>query len=358
LSDGPPVPPLPADAVAGPPGDAVAGPPGDAVAGPPGDAVAGPPGDAVAGLPGDAVAGPGVALAMVTAELYGLPPGAFTAAREARAAEARRAGDRALAAAIKKLRRPTTGAWLANLLVRRRHDQVIELLELGAVMREAQSQLAADDLRHLSRQRQQVVAALGREAVGLARAAGESVGAEAGRELEATLEAALADAAASEALRVGCLTKALQYCGLGPAIASGAAAGSAPAPAIMAADLPTEGPTDTDGDELAAARRRRQQEQLEAAAQARLEAEARVDAARRELDGAARHLAAAETLVAERAAQVQEVEARLADGREHYRVAVEEADTAAAARQAAEAQLRQAEDGAARGPATVDKSRG
>jgi hypothetical protein len=290
---------------------------------------------------------------------HGLPPGAFTAAREARAAEARRAGDRALAAAIRKLRRPTTGAWLANLLVRRRHDQVVELLELGAVMREAQSQLAADDLRHLSRQRQQVVAALGREAVGLARAAGESVGAEAGRELEATLEAALADAAASEALRVGCLTKALQYSGLGPAIASGAAAGSASAPAITApADLPTEGTTDTDGDELAAARRRRQQEQLEAAAQARLEAEARVDAARRELDGAARHLAAAETLVAERAAQVQEVEARLADGREHYRVAVEEADTAAAARQAAEAQLRQAEDGAARGPATVDKSRG
>jgi hypothetical protein len=237
------------------------------------------------------VAPAGDALVAVTAELYGLTPKAFTAARDARAAEARRGGDRALAGAVKTLRRPTTGAWLANLLVRRRPDQVTELLHLGAVMREAQSQLAADDLRRLSRQRQQVVAALGREALDLAREAGESVSAEAGRELEGTLEAALADAAASEALRLGCLTKALHYSGLGPVPASGAAAPTSPPAVTAPPPAKSEAGTDTDRDQLADARRRRQQEQAEAA---RLEAEARVGAARRDLDGAARQLAAAE----------------------------------------------------------------
>ena len=56
-------------------------------------------------------------------------PSEFTSRRDALAAEARRAGDRALAAEVKKLRRPTTGAWLANLLVRQRRDEVAQLLD-------------------------------------------------------------------------------------------------------------------------------------------------------------------------------------------------------------------------------------
>jgi hypothetical protein len=76
-----------------------------------------------------------VDLDTVADELYGLPPDAFTPTRDTRAADARSAGDRGLAAAITKLRRPTTGAWLANLLARERSDQVSELLDLGAEMR-------------------------------------------------------------------------------------------------------------------------------------------------------------------------------------------------------------------------------
>ncbi len=52
-------------------------------------------------------------------ELYGLPPEEFTAARDARAC-ALRASDRALADAVCALRRPTTAAWLVDLLVRER----------------------------------------------------------------------------------------------------------------------------------------------------------------------------------------------------------------------------------------------
>lgn len=48
----------------------------------------------------------------VADELYGLDPGEFVAARSARVEAAREAGDRALATAIGKLRKPTTVGWL------------------------------------------------------------------------------------------------------------------------------------------------------------------------------------------------------------------------------------------------------
>ena len=151
----------------------------------------------------------------VADELYGLPPGEFTSQRDRRAAEARRGGDRDLAAAIKKLRRPSASAWLANLLVRQRHEQLLQLLELGAAMRQAQSELAGTDLRRLSEQRHQVVKALGGEGRQLARDLGQPVSEASERELEATLEAAVANAEAGEALRSGRLTTALSYSGLG-----------------------------------------------------------------------------------------------------------------------------------------------
>jgi hypothetical protein len=161
-------------------------------------------------------------LAAVADELYGLAPEEFTAARDAQAAEARRAGDRSLANGIKRLRRPTLAAWLVNTLAR--DGRLEALLQLGAVMREAQTQLAADELRGLSRRRHQVVAALGRDARRIASASGRVVSEAAGRDLELTLEAALADAAAAEAVRSGRLTQALQYSGLGPLDAFGAMA--------------------------------------------------------------------------------------------------------------------------------------
>ncbi|MGA3220105.1 MAG: hypothetical protein ABSE77_13685 [Acidimicrobiales bacterium] len=91
--------------------------------------------------------GPGT----VADELYGLAPADFIAGRDARAAEARHSGDRELADAVKKLRRPSGGAWLANLLVRQRHEQVLDFLDLGAALRDAQARLAHDDLRKLSK---------------------------------------------------------------------------------------------------------------------------------------------------------------------------------------------------------------
>jgi hypothetical protein len=157
-------------------------------------------------------------LAQVADELYGLPPSAFREARDERADQARAAGDKELAAAIRKLRRPTVSAFVVNLLAREASGQVGELLELGESLREAQQALAGDRLRELSAQRRQLVTGLVQEAGRLAEQAGQPLGASAEREVQETLEAALADPAVAEAVSSGRLTTALSYAGLGASV--------------------------------------------------------------------------------------------------------------------------------------------
>lgn len=84
----------------------------------------------------------------VADELYGLTPAEFTAARDSRVADARRARDRELAVAVKALKRPSVGAWLANLLVRRGPDEVDRLLSLAADLREARTGWRATSCGH------------------------------------------------------------------------------------------------------------------------------------------------------------------------------------------------------------------
>lgn len=145
----------------------------------------------------------------IAEELYRLQPAEFTDARTLRVKQAREAGQRDLAGRLQKLRKPTAGAWLANLLVREQPDQVTELLELGAALREAQHALVGEDLANLARQRQQLVNALSRDVRRRAARAGHRVTAAAAVELEDTLRAALAEPAAAELLRTGRLSTAL-----------------------------------------------------------------------------------------------------------------------------------------------------
>ena len=159
-------------------------------------------------------------------DLYGLAPERFTASRDAQAGEARAAGDRELAERIKKLRRPTVSAWLGNRLARDRTHDIEGLLGLGAKLRDAQADLSGDELRRLSHQRGDAVAALVVQAKGLARAEGQSVSDAILEEVNTTLEAALADQAAAEALRRGRLTVALRYSGLGFEVAQSTPPGS------------------------------------------------------------------------------------------------------------------------------------
>ena len=157
-------------------------------------------------------------------ELYGLLPGEFATTRNIRASEAQADGSRDLATAIRQLRRPTTSAWLANLLVRERPSQITTLLELGTAMSKAQSDLAGTEIRRLSHQRQGVVASLSDSARQLALERGKEVSESTIRELQETLDAAIADSEAREALASGSLTTAMRYSGLGGVASSSGAA--------------------------------------------------------------------------------------------------------------------------------------
>ena len=151
----------------------------------------------------------------VADELYALTPAEFTAARDERAREARSAGQRDDAAAIKKLARPTTSAWLVNQLSREAPDQLRRLVEVAGELEEAQRTLAGDRLRELSGQRRQVINDLLPQVADIASRAGQPASAVVMGEVRATLEAALADSAARAAVQSGRLTKPLAYAGLG-----------------------------------------------------------------------------------------------------------------------------------------------
>lgn len=145
----------------------------------------------------------------ITDELYGLPPEEFTAARTRHEKEAKAAGNRDGAAHIHALAKPTVTAWLANQLARHHRDELEPLLELGAELRDATSNQAGDQLRSLSRQRNELFSALVQQARQLARAAGRSVSEDVARGLADTLHAALADEDAARLLLAGHLTDAL-----------------------------------------------------------------------------------------------------------------------------------------------------
>ncbi|QXQ15999.1 hypothetical protein KV203_16375 [Skermania piniformis] len=149
-------------------------------------------------------------------ELYGGLPSDFVRVRTERARQARAAGDKSLATAIGRLRRPTQVAWAVNLLARERPDDVAALLDLGAALRDAQRQLSATQLRGLSTQRQQVVRAMAAQAGRLAAERGAPLGPGAIRDVGQTLHAALADPAVGDQVRAAVLATGATYDGFGP----------------------------------------------------------------------------------------------------------------------------------------------
>ncbi|AZP22796.1 hypothetical protein EJC51_46215 [Streptomyces aquilus] len=144
----------------------------------------------------------------IVAELYGLPPKEFVAARDVRVAEARQAKDPAAARTLAALRRPTTAAWASNLFVRQRPKEVDRLLALGQTLREAHRMLDAGQFREASRQQHQMIAALARETAGLAKAAGLALTEPVRHEVEQILHSVLADPAIADEWAAGRLTKA------------------------------------------------------------------------------------------------------------------------------------------------------
>lgn len=201
----------------------------------------------------------------VADELYGLSPAEFMAARTKQVKDAKAAKDPDLAMSIAALRKPSTGAWLANLATRERPEEINSLVDLGAALREAAATMSGPELKALSRQRHQVVYALVRQVAVLAAERGHRVTSETSRALEETFTAAVSDEAAGELLRTGRLTAALVPGESGLGVAPGSvtprrtrdapANRRAPAPATNRTRRPA-GPPDTERAE----QRRRDQE--------------------------------------------------------------------------------------------------
>jgi len=163
-------------------------------------------------------------LTEVAGELYALEPAAFVPARDARAAALRADGEDEAADRVKRLRKPSTAAWVVNLLARADAEQVEQVVELGAAFREAQDDLDGKRLRELTRQRRQLVAAVAARARSLAVEAGATVSAAVLAQVEATLTAAMIDADAGRAVRSGLLVGPLQATGIGRADVASAVA--------------------------------------------------------------------------------------------------------------------------------------
>lgn len=223
--------------------------------------------------------------------LYALPPEDFVPARDDHVAAARERGDRDLAKAVGRLRRPTRPAWLANLLARHRGEQLDGLISLAAGLAQAQRTLDGSQLRALSSQRNRAVAAMAREAGRLAQDAGSPASDAQLRELQGILEAALAQPDVAREVRAGRLTRTLSYSGFGPQSDPGAVPVPAPhRPAEQSPPVPDEADERRRAAERAERRRALEDSEREAAA-ARERQEA--DEATRD-DARDRHAAARE----------------------------------------------------------------
>ena len=269
----------------------------------------------------------------LAADVYSLPPAQFTAARNARAGLAAPA----LAKRLKALRKPTVSAWAVNLLAR--DGQLADAVELSAALREAQDDFDAAELSRLSRQRRQLVAALAKQAVGLAEEAGGTVSAAARDDVAATINAAVMDAAAAAAVLTARLVKPLEAGDIDPAALADAVGGSLPGAVAPPAR-----------DDLAERRARK------AAEKAAREAERLANEAERELARVDARRAKAQERVDHVRERIDDLRRDLAALEADERAAVGKLDTIERERSEAAAKSRDAAQAAERAQRAVDEA--
>jgi hypothetical protein len=203
-------------------------------------------------------------------ELYAGPREEFTPRRRELAREAKTAGEPKLAAAIDKLPKPTTSAWLANQLARDESSDVDQVPTLGDALREAHANLAGADLKSLSQKRTQLVNTLVEQA---AKLHGAPLSESVLRELEDIFTTAIADGEVARLLLAGRLTSAKE---LAAAAAAWPSVSGEPAPPVAPTRTRTKKRTERPERERAERdrNRARAREELDAARAAVKEAEA------------------------------------------------------------------------------------
>jgi hypothetical protein len=154
-------------------------------------------------------------LLSIAEELYGLPPAEFTGTRNQWAKQTKADGDAALAKRVAELRKPSVAAWVVNVMMRHQGEQMTQVLELGASLRQAQSDLDADALRELTRQRRQLTTAVTQQGRQLASELGQKLTESVADQVQGTLHAAMVDEGAAAAVRSGLLVTTLAATGVG-----------------------------------------------------------------------------------------------------------------------------------------------
>lgn len=225
-------------------------------------------------------------------DLYRAPPKEFTAQRTRLAAAAKKRGDAAAAKRIGSAHKPTTAAWIVNMLALTRTDTAQRLADLGDRLREAHAAMDGASIRDLSAEQHRLIGELTREALAAAGVAQPSSGVR--DDLTNTLQAAVADPEVRG--RLGRLERPEQWSGFGepvPLAADAPALAGRRAPKAAAAAARSDGDSRRDqargrrrdelSDAVAAAERDRHD-----AAEALAREKGERDAARRRHDEALR----------------------------------------------------------------------
>lgn len=243
---------------------------------------------------------------------------------------ARADGDRRLAAALGRLRRPTVSAWVLNTLVRDQPEVGEQLVELGAELRRAQEELSGPALRELAAQRQRLVAALVRSARRIAARAGHPVSAATAFEVEQTLHAALADPQVAAEVGSGRLERPASRTGFEPQAPVAPVAPVGPAAPVRRLRAVRD---DEVAEDPAVVRERRRREQERERLREESEAAERTRVEQDEaLELADERLAQAERLRSGAAGVAEDLRRQLADAEDTERDAVREERDAQRAR--------------------------
>jgi hypothetical protein len=151
--------------------------------------------------------------------LYGVPLDEFVKDRDELAKRLRREGEREAAEQVKKLRKPSAGAWALNQAVRRRRKETDALLAAGERLRAAHESLMSGgdqaELREAMGEERGLASALADCAEAIASETGKS-GPALRERVRSTLHAATVDEEAREELSNGRFVREREAVGLGP----------------------------------------------------------------------------------------------------------------------------------------------
>jgi peptidoglycan hydrolase CwlO-like protein len=289
----------------------------------------------------------------IAEELYSLQPDEFTGTRNQWAKQTKADGDPELAKRVTELRKPSMAAWVVNMMMRHQGEQMSQVLELGASLRQAQEELDGDALRELTKQRRQLTTAVTTQGRELARELGHKVTETVADQVQGTLHAAMVDEDAAAAVRSGLLVGAITATGVGAAdvvdsvavpSAIGLTARPRPMPAKKRAGLsvvpepePDEQHQHDEEQERAEAERRAAQEAVDRAV-------ADADEAQKKLRKAAKRVKKVEARTLQAQGELDEAKRRVAELEHELETLDDEAATADEKRERAEQRYTEAQE--------------